>query len=62
MSFYITKHISNQMIKNYEYLTFFIWIEFFNIFINTITFEYSIETLESFKYDNPVFFCLIIKN
>ena len=36
LSFFITKHISNQIITNDQYFMFLIWILFFNIFINII--------------------------
>ena len=34
--FFINRHISNHIIKSNKYLTFLIWVLFFNVFINII--------------------------
>ena len=42
---------------------FLVWVVFFNNFINiSLSFDYSIKALESFKCLNPVLFPLLIKN
>ena len=56
LSFFITKHISNHIIKSDYYFTFFIWAVFFNVFIkNILIIRVFINTLESLKYFEPVF-------
>ena len=33
---FITEHIRNHIIKDYQYSAFLVWIKFFNIFVNMI--------------------------
>ena len=60
---FITKHISNHIIKYDQYFAVFIWIMFFNIFINIIhitrVFNKSLRILKCFKL---VFWRLLTNN
>ena len=63
LRFFITKPISNHIIKYNQYFIFLVWIIFFNIFINIIHIIFvSIKALESFKCFNRPLSVLSISN
>ena len=56
--FFITKHITYHIIKTINILHFL-----FELFkISSMSFEYSIKVLESFKCFKPALFLMLIKN
>ena len=52
VSFFVIKNISNHIIKNNYCFTIFIWIKFFNTFLDIIrVFKKALESLKCFNLD-----------